>query len=142
MNSVDDWTRGISLTYKRIHECLVLITIIDLSQSIFIDKFGTYIIIDSIFYVAFEDFVRGCGGGSIVVTAGSWVWVIWPKNESSVSSGGPTPSSIETIYFVRCTAIFLDIFMFAVLISEAPQKCFAGHTTCNVWNSVLTFLGS
>ena len=71
MNSVDDRTRGISLTYKRIHECLVLITIIDLSQSIFIHKFGTYIIIDSIFYVAFEDFVRGCGGGCFVVTTGS-----------------------------------------------------------------------
>ena len=142
MNSVDDRTRGISLTYKRIHECLILITIIDLSQSIFIDKFGTYIIIDSIFYVAFEDFVRGCGGGSIVVTAGSWVWVIWPKNKGSISSGCPTSSSIETIYFVRGTAIFLDVLVFAILISEAPQKCFARHTTSNIWNTVFTFLGS
>ena len=141
MNSVDDWTRGISLTYKRIHECLVLITIIDLSQSIFIDKFGTYIIIDSIFYVAFENFIRGCRGGVIVAT-GSWVWVCWPKDESSTSSGGPTSSSIETIYSMRGTAIFLDVLVFAILISEAPQKCFAGHTTSNIWNTVFTFLGS
>ena len=68
MNSVDDRTRGISLTYKRIHECLILITIFSLSQTILMDKLGTYIIIDSIFYVAFEDFVRG---GGIVISTGS-----------------------------------------------------------------------
>ena len=141
MNSVDDWTRGISLTNKRIHECSILITIISLSQTIFSDKLATYIIIDSIFYVAFENFIRGCRGGVIVAT-GSRVWVCWPKDESSTSSGGPTSSSIETIYFMRGTAVFLNVLVFAILISEAPQKCFARHTTSNIWNTVFTFLGS
>ena len=121
MNSVDDRTRGISLTYKRIHECLVLITIIDLSQSIFIDKFSTYIIIDSIFYVAFEDFVRG---GGIVFSTRSRVGVCGSEDKCSTSSGGATPSSIKTIDFVRSTTILFDVLVFTILIGKAPQKCF------------------
>ena len=102
------------------------------------DKLGTYIIIDSIFYVAFEDFVRG---GGIVISTGSWVGVCRSKNEGSASSRGATPSSIKTINFVRGTTILFDVLVFTILIGKAPQKRFTGHTTSDVWNAVFTYLG-
>ena len=111
------------MTYKRIHECLILITILSLSQ------LSTYIIIDSIFYVAFEDFVRG---GGIVISTRSRIGACGSEDECSTSSGGATPSSIKTIDFVRSTTILFDVLVFTILIGKAPQKRFTGHTASNV----------
>ena len=111
------------MTYKRIHECLILITILSLSQ------LSTYIIVDSIFYVAFEDFVRG---GGIVISTRSRIGVCGSEDECSTSSGGVTPSSIKTIDFVGGTTILFDVLVFTILIGKAPQKRFTGHTASNV----------
>ena len=117
------------MTNKRIHECFILITIISLPKTIVIDKLATYIIIDSIFYVAFEDFVRG---GGIVISTRSRIGACGSEDECSTSSGGATPSSIKTIDFVRSTTILFDVLVFTILIGKAPQKRFTGHTASNV----------